>query len=109
MAQQVTLPEQWVAFVERKVREGGYADTGEVLAAALEEWAARDEGGEDWPKLTAEEERELRAGIAESEAEIERGEYFRFDPDGDPEAFVAEIRAGAMQERERRKAAALGK
>lgn len=95
MAQQVTLPDEWVAFVERQVREGGYADAREVVLAALAEMAAREaEGAVE--EMTPEEFEELRRGIAESDAEIARGEFYTFDssPAGQ-EAFLEEVRRGA--------------
>ncbi|MCX6602461.1 MAG: hypothetical protein NTV52_02575 [Acidobacteria bacterium] len=92
MAQQVTLPDEWVEFVEQHVRGGGYADSSEVVSAALAEMAVREsEGSVD--DMTPEELNELRQDIALAEAEIARGEYYTFDssPAG-KEAFLEGVR-----------------
>lgn len=92
MAQQVTLPDEWVEFVERRVREGGYADSGEVVAEALADLVAREDG--DWTDGLSERERqELRESIVEADAEVERGDYVVVDPEGNLEELLGEIRA----------------
>ena len=75
MAQQVTLPDEWVEFVEQPVRDGGYADSSEVVPAEL---AARE--AEDFAvDMTTEELAELRQDIDAADAEIARGELVSFD------------------------------
>lgn len=92
MAQQVTLPDEWVEFVQRRVREGGYADSGEVVAEALAELAAREDG--EWTDgLTEREREELRESIVEADAEVARGQYVVVDPDGNLEELLGEVRA----------------
>ena len=92
MAQQVTLPDEWVEFVERRVKEGGYADSGEVVAEALADLMAREDG--EWTDGLSEQERkELRESIAEAEAEVARGEYVVVDPAGNLDELLGEVRA----------------
>ena len=97
MAQQVTLPDEWVEFVEQHVRGGGYADSSEVVSAALAELAAREaEGSVD--DMTPEGLNELRQDIALAEAEIVRGEYYTYElsPAG-KEAFLEDARRGGRE------------
>ncbi len=76
MAQQVTIPDEWVEFVARRVQEGGYADSGEVVAEALADLVAREDV--EWTDgLTEREREELRESIiqvdGEADAEVARG------------------------------------
>ena len=97
MAQQVTVPDEWVAFVEQQVRDGGYADSGEVVSAALAEMAAREAAGAV-EEMTPEELSDLRQDIALAEAEIARGEFYpyEFSPAG-REAFLEDARRGGRE------------
>ena len=92
MAQQVVLPDEWVEFVERRVKEGGYADSGEVVAEALADLVARE--GVEWTDgLTEREGQELRESIVEADAEVARGEYVVVDPEGNLDELLGEARA----------------
>ena len=96
MAQQVTIPDEWVEFVARRVQEGGYADSGEVVAEALADLVAREDG--EWTDgLTERERQELRESIiqldGEADAEVARGEYVVVDPEGNLDELLGEVRA----------------
>ncbi len=92
MAQQVTIPDEWVEFVEQHVRDGGYADSSEVVSAALAEMAVR-ESEDPVDDMTPEELSELRRRIDLADAQIARGEYYTYDssPTG-KEAFLEGVR-----------------
>ncbi len=92
MAQRVTIPDEWVEFVEQHVRDGGYVDSSEVVTAALAALALR-EAEDPVDDMTPEEVDELRRDIALAEAEIARGEYYTFDPSpAGEEAFLKDVR-----------------
>ena len=97
MAQQVTLPDEWVEFVERHVRDGGYADSSEVVLAALAEMAVR-EAEDPVDDMTPEELSELRRRIDLADAQIARGEYHTYElsPAG-KEAFLEDVRRGGRE------------
>ncbi len=97
MAQQVTLPDEWVEFVERHVRDGGYADSGEVVSAALAELAAR-EAEVSVDDMTPEELNELRQDIALAEAEIASGQFRRYEMNSAGRAaFLEDARRGGRE------------
>ncbi|MCX6602716.1 MAG: hypothetical protein NTV52_03905, partial [Acidobacteria bacterium] len=82
---------------ERHVRDGGYADSSEVVSAALAELAAREsEGSVD--DMTPEELNELRRRIDLADAQIARGEYstYELSPAG-KEAFLEDVRRGGRE------------
>ncbi len=105
MAQQVNLPDEWVEFVEQHVRGGGYADSSEVVSAALAELAAREsEGSVD--DMTPEELRELRQDIALAEAEFASGAFRRYEINAEGKAaFLEDARRGGRELLERERAA----
>ncbi|MCX6602456.1 MAG: hypothetical protein NTV52_02550 [Acidobacteria bacterium] len=105
MAQQVTLPDEWVEFVERRVRDGGYADSGEVVAAALAELALR-ETEVSVGDMTPEELSELRHEIALAEAEYASGAFRRYEMNAEGKAaFLEDARRGGRELLERERAA----
>lgn len=73
----IRLSEEWAGFVEGRVKEGGYADSGEVVEAALRAWAG---------------EEAFRLSLEEAAAEIDRGEFVEYDFSDGGAAFWAGVR-----------------
>ena len=105
MAQQVTLPDEWVEFVEQHVRDGGSADSSEVVSAALAEMAVR-EAEDPVDDMTPEELSELRHEIALAEAEYASGAFRRYEMNAEGKAaFLEDARRGGRELLERERAA----
>ena len=73
----IELPPTLRAFVEAEVESGGFADAGEVVAAALREWrqARTREEEEAEASYQAYLEREVRRGAEQAD----RGRFVEFD------------------------------
>lgn len=99
---QITLSEEWGVFVEKAVRERGYAGAVEVVEQALAELAA-NEAEEAAIRVSDEVRRKVSLGIAQ----IERGECSAYELSEEGRlAFLESARQGGRAVLERRRAAA---
>ncbi len=103
----VPLTAEWAEFVERQVKEKGYASSADVVEMALAELAAREAEAEVNGRWHADAEREeIRQNVLLGIAQIERGECtsYEFHAAGRV-AFLESARTGGLAEGERRRAA----
>ena len=102
---QIPLSEEWGVFVEKAVRERGYAGAADVVEQALAELAANE--AEDAAVPVSDE---VRRKVFLGRAQIERGECSSYELSEDGRlAFLEAARAGGRAILERRRSAATEK
>jgi len=106
--QQVHLTAEWAEFVERHVKERGYASSSDVVEVALAELAAREAEEERVDLGLSEKDREeIRQNVLLGMSQIERGECTSYEWNAAGRvAFLEAARAGGLAAGERRRAAA---